>query len=42
MPNIKCAVCGIEVEKARFWAKYCSNRCRVIAWAQRQGKTNEK
>lgn len=36
--EITCGVCGKKKLVSRFWAKYCSAKCRLIAWAKEQGK----
>ena len=33
-----CPVCGKPVVKLRSWKLYCSAKCRLVAWAQRQIK----
>ena len=36
--KIVCQTCGKEKIVIRYWAKFCSARCRLIAWAKGQGK----
>lgn len=36
----RCGVCGKLFVLRVSWKKYCSAKCRLIAWAQRQGKPN--
>lgn len=31
--EIKCATCGKSKKVIRYWAKYCSARCKSIGWA---------
>ena len=42
---IGCQVCGKEIETKIYWRKFCSDKCRLIAWARRQedkkGDANE-
>jgi len=39
----KCEQCGKVIEKVVPWKKYCSTRCKQIAWALRQaGKLIDK
>ena len=35
---IKCQTCGKEKTVIRYWAKFCSAKCRLIAWAKEQCK----
>lgn len=35
---LRCGVCGRKTKAASTLAKYCGSRCRVLAWAQRQGQ----
>lgn len=34
-----CAVCGKVFVLRVTWKKYCSAKCRLVAWAQRQQVT---
>ena len=34
----RCGVCSKEIVMKVAWKKYCSKRCRLIAWGQRQGE----
>ena len=36
--EITCKTCGNKKLVSRFWAKYCSAKCRLIGWAKEQGK----
>ena len=31
--------CGREFEASKYWARYCSNACRVAAYERRQKAT---
>lgn len=31
-----CAACGRPMVKVVSWKKYCSAKCRLVAWAKRQ------
>lgn len=33
--EILCATCGKVKRVAREWAKYCSTKCKTLAWARR-------
>jgi hypothetical protein len=39
VPKVKtekaCDLCGEKFEASRKWAKYCSIKCRYVAWAIR-------
>ena len=36
-----CGTCGKEIVLRVSWKKYCSARCRLIAWAQKQRATTD-
>jgi len=36
--KFRCQACRKEFEAKRFWAKYCSNSCRLFAWFERKKK----
>ena len=31
-----CLICGKECLRKRKWQEYCSQRCRMLAWAKRE------
>ena len=34
-----CEVCGKAFVLTVYWKKYCSAKCRLVAWAKRQDKS---
>lgn len=36
--EIKCVICGKKRMVCRTWAKYCSNTCKTIGWADSKKK----
>lgn len=34
--TIVCEICGQERNTSCSWAKYCGDRCKMIAWASKQ------
>lgn len=37
-----CEKCGREFEASRFWARYCSDTCRQMAYDQRQREKDKE
>ena len=34
--NIICEVCNKEFEPKNYWQKFCSKKCKILAWARRE------
>ncbi len=37
----RCKVCNKEMKPKNYWQKYCSSKCRIIAWAIKEMFTKD-